>query len=199
MPSSVAAGPRGGGIRTDGRTLEQTLGLELTVQNTTAVVQSGRKSYCQGSQLHYSEGMSRPSSRGQRSSSGQVPTPELLQGRAQTQLALGVLLVLVMAPTVSNWVRGDVQYLGSKLAGFAISALVLWQVYRGSRVALYITLGLSVLGGLTLMLLSPLGGFSVRSLILLLAGLAFAVCGLALYAHAPIKAFLEAQRRARQP
>jgi hypothetical protein len=196
MPSSVPAGPRGGGSRTDGK---QGMGAGCgTVASQTKIPpRSGRKSYCRGAQLHYPEGMSRPSSRGQRLSSN--PSPELLQGRAQTQLALGVLLVLVMAPTVSNWVRGDFQYLGSKLVGFALSALVLWQVYRGSRVALYVTLGLSVLGGLTLMLLSPLGGFSVRSLILLLAGLAFAVCGLALYAHAPIKVFLEAQRRSRRP
>ena len=131
----------------------------------------------------YSEAMSRPLS------------PELLQGRAQTQLALGIIFVLSAAPTLANWVRGDFQNVGLKLAGFAVTAFVLWQVYRGSLIALYLTLVLSGLGGFALMLLSPLGGFSVQTFFLLAAGLAFAISAIALYAHAPIKAFLLAQRR----
>lgn len=125
------------------------------------------------------------------------PTSELAQGRAQAQLVLGILFVLSAAPTVANWVRGDFANAGIKVAGFAVSAFVLWQVFRGSLLALYVTLVLSVLGGLALMLLSGLAGLSVQMLILLLAGFAFAACGLALYVHAPIKAFLEAQRRRR--
>lgn len=132
----------------------------------------------------YSGAMSRPLS------------PELLQGRAQTQLALGIIFVLSAAPTLANWVRGDFQSVGLKLAGFALTALVLWQVYRGSLIALFLTLALSGLGGFTLMLLSPLGGFSVQTFFLLAAGLAFAVCAIVLYAHPPVKSFLEAQRRA---
>ena len=122
-------------------------------------------------------------------------SPELLQGRAQTQLALGIIFVLSAAPTLANWVRGDVQGVGLKLGGFALTAFVLWQVYRGSLIALYLTLALSGLGGFALMLLSPLGGFSVQTVFLLVAGLAFAICAIVLYVHAPIKAFLEAQRR----
>lgn len=121
-------------------------------------------------------------------------SPELLQGRAQTQLALGIIFVLSAAPTLANWVRGDFQNVGLKLAGFALTAFVLWQVYRGSLIALFLTLALSGLGGFALMLLSPLGGFSVQTFFLLAAGLAFAISAIALYAHTPIKAFLLAQR-----
>ena len=122
-------------------------------------------------------------------------SPELLQGRAQTQLALGIIFVLSAAPTLANWVRGDFQGVGPKLVVFAITAFVLWQVYRGSLIALYLTLVLSGLGGFALMLLSPLGGFSVQTVFLLVAGLVFAICAIVLYVHAPIKAFLETQRR----
>lgn len=132
----------------------------------------------------YSLSMSRP-----------TLTPELSAGRAQTQLALGVIFVLSAAPTLANWVRGDFVNAGIKLAGFGVTAFVLWQVYRGSLIALFLTLALSGLGGFALMLLSPLGGVSVQTALLLLAGLAFAVCAIALYAHAPIKAFLVAQRQ----
>ncbi len=125
--------------------------------------------------------------------------PELVTGRAQTQLALGVIFVLSAAPTLANWVRGDFVNVGLKLAGFAVTAFVLLQVYRGSQIALFLTLALSGLGGFALMLLSPLGGISVQTVLLLLAGLAFAICAIALYAHAPIKAFLSAQRRSRRP
>jgi hypothetical protein len=121
--------------------------------------------------------------------------PDLVLGRAQTQLALGVIFVLSAAPTVANWVHGDFLNVGLKVAGFAVTAFVLWQVYRGSQIALFLTLALSGLGGFALMLLSPLGGVSVPTVLLLLAGLAFAVSAIALYAHAPIKAFLAAQRR----
>ena len=129
---------------------------------------------------------------------GRTPTPplapHLVQGRAQTLLTLGVLFVLSAAPTLANWVRGEFQTVGVKLAGFALTAGVLWLVYRGSRIALLLTLGLSVFGGLSLMLLSPLGGLSAQTVLLLVAGLAFAVCGLLLYAHPPIRDFLQAQR-----
>ncbi len=122
------------------------------------------------------------------------PDPSLALGRTQARLSLGVIFLLSAAPVVARWVRGDVAQAGVQLAGFAVTAFVLWQVYRGSRVALFVTLAITVLGGLALMLLSPLAGISVQTLMLLLAGLAFAICGLALYAHAPIRAFLEAQR-----
>lgn len=124
-------------------------------------------------------------------------SPALAQGRSHLQLALGVLFVLGSAPTISNWVRGDLTDWGGKAVGIVLSALLLWQVYCGRRWALYITLGLSVLGGLALMLLSPLAGLSLRLPLLLIAGLAFAVSGLALYAHPPIKGFLAYQARQR--
>ena len=127
------------------------------------------------------------------------PAPDLAAGRTQTRLALGLLFVLSAAPTLIALGHGGVENPGLKLPGFAVTAFVLWQVYRGSRLALYLTLALSVLGGLALTLLSPLGGLSLRTLVLLLVGLAFAICGLSLYAHPPIKAFLEAQRRGARP
>ncbi|ULH16045.1 hypothetical protein MF271_05275 [Deinococcus sp. KNUC1210] len=128
--------------------------------------------------------------------SPQAPTlsPLALQGRAQTQLALGVLLVLSLAPTVADWVRGDFQGAGGRIVGAVLTALVLWQVYRGATWALYLTVVLSVLGGLGLMLLSGLNGFKVQTLILFAVGAGFAVSGLALYSQQAIRAFLEGQR-----
>ena len=122
--------------------------------------------------------------------------PDLAAGRFQTLLVLGLLFVLVVAPTLIALARGGVvENPAGKLAGFAVTLFVLWQVFRGSRPALFVTLALSGLGGLALMLLSPLGGLSLRTLEVLLVGLVFAICAVALYAHAPIKAFLEWQRR----
>ncbi|WP_425147595.1 hypothetical protein [Deinococcus sp.] len=121
-------------------------------------------------------------------------SPLALQGRIQLQLALGVLLVLALAPTLADWVRGDFQRAGSRIIGAALSGLVLWQVYRGARWALYLTAGLSILGGLGLMLLSGLNGLRIQTLIVFAGGLGFAVCGLALVTQGAIRAFLEAQR-----
>lgn len=124
-------------------------------------------------------------------------SPELEQGQRQAQLALGVLFVLGVVPTLSSWVRGDFQNAPARIFGFALSGYLLWQVYRGSRPALYLTLALALPGGLALLLLSPLGGVSVTTLILMLAGLGFAVCGLALTVHPPVRDFLAAQRGSR--
>ena len=121
-------------------------------------------------------------------------SPLALQGRAQTQLALGVLLVLSLAPTFADWVRGDFQGAGSRIVGAVLTALVLWQVYQGKTWALYVTIALSVLGGLGLMLLSGLNGFKIQTLILFAVGLGFAVSGLALYSQQAIRAFLDVQR-----
>ncbi|GGQ93116.1 hypothetical protein [Deinococcus ruber] len=121
-------------------------------------------------------------------------SPLALQGRAQTQLALGVILVLSLAPTVADWVRGDMQGAGGRIVGAVLTALVLWQVYRGATWALYLTVALSVLGGLGLMLLSGLNGFKIQTLILFAVGAGFAVSGLALYSQQAIRAFLDGQR-----
>lgn len=127
------------------------------------------------------------------------PSPDpadLAAGRLQTLLVLGLIFVLVVSPTVIALAHGGVvEQPGGKLAGFAVTLFVLWNVYRGSLIALFVTLALSGLGGLFLMLLSPLGGFSLRTLEVLLVGLVFAICAAALYAHGPIKAFLLSQRQ----
>ena len=125
---------------------------------------------------------------------GPALSPLALQGRAQLQLALGALLILSLAPTLADWVRGDFHAAGSRSLGAVLTGLLLWQVYKGARWALLVTVGLSVLGGLGLMLVSGLSGFRVQTLLLLFVGLGFAVCGLAIYAQQPIQSFLAAQR-----
>ncbi len=126
-------------------------------------------------------------------------TSELSAGRLQTLLALGLLFVLSAAPTLMALGRGGVENPGLKLAGFVVELFLLWNVYRGSLIALFIALAIFGLGGLLTMLVSPIGGFSLRTLVLLLAGLVFAICAAALYAHPPIKAFLAYQRRQPRP
>ncbi len=126
-----------------------------------------------------------------------LPPTDLSQGRTQALLVLGLIFVLSAAPTLIAWGHGDFANAGVKLASFAVTVFVLWNVYRGSLIALFVTLALSGLGGVLLMLVSPLGGFSLRTLVVLLAGLVFAICAAALYAHPPIKAFLTAQRQGR--
>jgi len=101
------------------------------------------------------------------------PDPSLALGRTQARLSLGVIFLLSAAPVVARWVRGDVAQAGVQLAGFAVTAFVLWQVYRGSRVALFVTLAITVLGGLALIAPQPPGRASPsQTLMLLLAGLA---------------------------
>ncbi|MFC4455572.1 hypothetical protein [Deinococcus sonorensis] len=123
-----------------------------------------------------------------------VPPSPADQGRLQLLLALAVIFALSVIPAVSRLLHGDAQRRLPDLISAVLTALLLVWLYRGARPALYLTLALSIGGGVLTALLSVVGGFTASGLAALLAGLAFAAAGIAIATLPGIQAFLAWQR-----
>lgn len=126
-----------------------------------------------------------------------VSSPDLVDaGRAQLRAVLGVLLVLIAAPFVAEAVRGDFSRLGSGAVTLALTVGLFWNLWRGARWARSIAVGLAMVGGLLLTVLGMLlsAGNAVGFLVLIV-GLGFIACGLAIVSSAAIDAYLREARK----
>lgn len=113
-------------------------------------------------------------------------------------LVLGALFVLIVAPPLARWLRGDTARLVPQLVTVACSGALLWQVWRGVLWARQLTVALAFLGGLVAVVLGLIvSAGSTWGLAVLLVGALFLACGVGLVASPDVAAFLRSRHRVR--
>lgn len=123
----------------------------------------------------------------------------MTRGRGQLLLILGVLLVLIVAPMLAEWLRGDVRRPGVQLLTLGLSTALFAQAFRGARWARHLTVALAFIGGMlaaVLGLIASLG--SVWGFVVFFVGLLFIACGFALISLPDVESYLESRRRERR-
>lgn len=124
--------------------------------------------------------------------------PALAAGRTATLAVLAGLFMLATTPFLGRLVQGQTDHLFRNVAYALATALLLWQVWRGSVWAWRLTVGFSVFSGLLVFVVGMLAGVSNwQGWIISAAGLGFMVLGLCLVAVPGIRAFLDSRWAAR--
>ncbi|WP_157448906.1 hypothetical protein [Deinococcus peraridilitoris] len=119
----------------------------------------------------------------------------VLRGRGQLLLILGMLLVLILAPMLAEWLRGDLRRVGGHLLTLGLTAGLFGQAFRGTRWARHLTVALAFIGGMLAALLGLIASTgSDWGFVVFFVGLAFIGCGFALIALPDVETYLEARR-----
>lgn len=120
------------------------------------------------------------------------------RGRGQLLLILGALFVLILAPSLAEWLRGQTVRLAGQLVTLALSGALFWQVFSGARWARHVTVTLAFVGGIVAVFLGLLvSAGSSAGLFVFFVGLAFIACGFALIALPDVDAYLRSRRARR--
>ncbi|KEF34999.1 hypothetical protein RDMS_04170 [Deinococcus sp. RL] len=118
----------------------------------------------------------------------------LAAGRTATLAVLAGLFILATTPFFGRLLQGQTDHLFRNVAYALATAVLLWQVWRGSVWAWRLTVGFSVFSGLLVFIVGMLAGVSHwQGWVISAAGLGFMVLGLCLVAVPSIRAFLDSR------
>ncbi len=127
------------------------------------------------------------------------PSPaELEQGRIWLQALLWALPALVAVPTVAGLLQGRTAGALQQFLYLVATAVLMWNVWRGSVWSWRITVGMCMFTGMLVVMAGLFAGrTAAQGLLVSLGGLGFLAIGLALVAAGPVRAYLDSLWAAR--
>lgn len=127
-----------------------------------------------------------------------VAPDDLERGQLWLRAVLIALPLLVAVPTVAGLLQGRTEGTLQEVLYLIATAVLMWNVWRGSVWSWRITVALSMLTGMLVFMAGLLGGETLmQGLVISAAGLAFLLLGLFLVADGPVRRALEARWEAR--
>lgn len=120
-------------------------------------------------------------------------------GRTQLFAILGLMFVLILAPTLGTWLRGDLSRFAIQLPSLALTFMLFRALLGGAWWARQTAVALAFLGGMLAALLgmlasaSTLWGYAVFAV-----GLVFILCGFGIIGLPAIDEYLTSRRSRRK-